>query len=152
MPNHSLGLIYLNQKAVELICYFDSMPYQSSIFLYVIFYHLINELPVVYFTMCVNSSPPGVEYMCQWIRSALVQIMVGCLFGTKPLSKPMLGYCQLDLKEQTSVTLLPKYKNFHSQKLNFVCKKAAILFRGRWVKWSLAKPPLNFNGSYLNLG
>ena len=25
------------------------------------------------------------------------------LFGVKPLSKPMLGYCQLDRQEQTSV-------------------------------------------------
>ena len=44
-----------------------------------------------------NSSPPSAAYMHQWIGSALVQIMA-CrrLFGTKPLSKPVLGYCQLD--------------------------------------------------------
>ena len=35
-------------------------------------------------------------YMRQWIGSALVQIMACRLFGTKQLSKPMLGYCQLD--------------------------------------------------------
>ena len=39
----------------------------------------------------VNSSPPSAQYMCQWIRSLLVQIMACRLFGTKPLSKPMLG-------------------------------------------------------------
>ena len=39
---------------------------------------------------------PCAAYMPQWIRSALVQIMACRLFGTKPLSKPMLGYCQLD--------------------------------------------------------
>ena len=33
-----------------------------------------------------NSSPPSAAYMRQWIRSALVQIMVCRLFGAKPLS------------------------------------------------------------------
>ena len=32
--------------------------------------------------------------MRQWMGSALVQIMTCRLFGAKPLSKPMLGYCQ----------------------------------------------------------
>ena len=41
--------------------------------------------------------------MCQWIGSTLVQIMACRLFGTKPLSKPMLGYCQFDPWEQASV-------------------------------------------------
>ena len=30
-----------------------------------------------------------------WSANNLVQIMSCCLFGAKPLSKPMLGYCQL---------------------------------------------------------
>ena len=45
---------------------------------------------------CVNSSPPGAANMRQWIRSKLFQIMACHLFGAKPLSKPMLGYCQLN--------------------------------------------------------
>ena len=45
----------------------------------------------------INSFPPSAAYMRQWIGWALVQIMACRLFGTKPLSKPMLGYCQLDL-------------------------------------------------------
>ena len=44
----------------------------------------------------VNSSPPSDAYLCQWIVSALVQIVVCRLFGAKPLFKPMLGCCQLD--------------------------------------------------------
>ena len=60
-------------------------------------YHATNII------FCINSSPPSAANMRQWIVSALVQIMACCLFGAKPLSKPMLGYCQLDLKEQTSV-------------------------------------------------
>ena len=51
----------------------------------------------------VNSSTPSATYMHQWIGLALVQIMTSCLFGAKPLPKPMLGSCQLDPKEQTSV-------------------------------------------------
>ena len=51
----------------------------------------------------INSSPPSGVYMRQWIGSALVQIMAWRLFSTKPLSKPVLGYCQLDSKEQTAV-------------------------------------------------
>ena len=42
----------------------------------------------------LNSFTPGAAYMRQWIGSALVQIMACCPFGTKPLSKSMLGYCQ----------------------------------------------------------
>ena len=38
--------------------------------------------------------PPSAAYMHQWIGSTLVQIMAWCLFGAKPLSKPMLSYCQ----------------------------------------------------------
>ena len=33
-------------------------------------------------------------------RANIVQIMACRLFGTKPLSKPIQGYCQLDPKEQ----------------------------------------------------
>ena len=43
-----------------------------------------------------NSSPPSAAYMRQWIGSALIKIMACHLFGAKPLSKPMLGYCQLE--------------------------------------------------------
>ena len=44
----------------------------------------------------INLSPSSAAYMRQWIGSALVQIMACRLFGAKPLSKPMLGCCQLD--------------------------------------------------------
>ena len=46
---------------------------------------------------------PSAAYMRQWIGSALVQIIACHLFGAKPLFEPMLGYCQLDTLEQTSV-------------------------------------------------
>ena len=57
----------------------------------------------VKFIVHVNSSPPSAAYMHQWIGSALVQIMACRLFGAKPLSNPMLGYCQLDRQDQISV-------------------------------------------------
>ena len=42
--------------------------------------------------------------------------MACLLFGAKPLSKPMLGYSQIDPLEQSSVKFWSKYKTFHSQK------------------------------------
>ena len=51
-----------------------------------------NGFQVLY----INSSPPSASYTHQWIGLALLQIMASCLFGTKPLSEPMLGYHQLD--------------------------------------------------------
>ena len=45
----------------------------------------------------INSPPLSAAYMHQWIRSALFQMMACCPFSTKPLHKPMLSYCQLDL-------------------------------------------------------
>ena len=51
------------------------------------------------------------------------------LFSTKPLSKPMLRYCQLDTKE-----ISIKIQNFSDENPpeNIVCEMAAILSRGRW--------------------
>ena len=59
---------------------------------------LINVM-ILHFRKCqsINYSLP----MCQWIWSTLVQIMACRLFGAKPLSKPMILYCQLDPKGQT---------------------------------------------------
>ena len=44
-----------------------------------------------------------------------------CLFGTKPLPKPMLTYCRLDSKEQTSVKFVLKWNTFHSWKYIWKC-------------------------------
>ena len=63
-----------------------------------------------------NSSPPSAAYMCQWIGSTLVQIMACHLFCAKPLSKPMLVYCQLDPYKQISVKFQSKYKSFRWRK------------------------------------
>ena len=70
----------------------------------------------------VNSSPPSAACMRQWIESALVQIMA-C---RGPLCKPMLGNCQLEPWEQTSVKFQSRYKIFDSRNYseNIVCEMA----------------------------
>ena len=44
----------------------------------------------------INWSPLSAAHMRQWTGLALVQIMACRLIGAKPLTKPMLGYFQLD--------------------------------------------------------
>ena len=56
--------------------------------------------------------------MPQWIRSALVQIMACRLFGTKPLSRPMLGYYEMDPWAQTSVKLYIKIQKISLTKMH----------------------------------
>ena len=74
----------------------------------------------------INSPSPSATYKHKWNRPALVQIMNCCLFGTKPLSKQMIGCCQLDKME----------KPFHSQKNASeytICEMAAISSRWRLI-------------------
>ena len=59
---------------------------------------------------------PNDAYMHRWTRPSLVQVMACRLFGTKPLPKPMLTYCQLDPQEQTSFKFQSVFKHFHSGK------------------------------------
>ena len=42
--------------------------------------------------------------------------------GAKPLSKPMLTYCQLDPKEHISMKFNLKFKYFHSRKCVWTCR------------------------------
>ena len=83
----------------------------------------------------VISSPPSAAYMRQSNGSALVQITACRLFGDKPLSKPMLGYCQSDPEDQTSVKFLSKYKTFHSRECIWKSRlrNSGHLVQGRWV-------------------
>ena len=71
------------------------------------------------FHYLTHPTPPGAVYMRQWTGSALVQIMACRLLGTNPLSKPMLGYCQLDPQEQTSVKFQSKYKKWRHQAITW---------------------------------
>ena len=57
---------------------------------------VFKDMLKVHLRIWFNSNPTSVAYMRQWLGSALVQIMACRQFGAKPLSKPMLAYCQLD--------------------------------------------------------
>ena len=83
----------------------------------------------------VNSSPPSAEYMHQWTRSTLVQVMACHLFSAKPLPEPMLTYSQLDPKEQTSVKFELKHTTFHSWKCN---RKCCLWNGGHFVQWGMS--------------
>ena len=83
-----------------------------------------------------NSPLPDVAYMRQWIGLALVQIVACRLFGVKPLSKPIPGYCQLDdLRERTSVEIYKNTKfSFHVNAYqNIVHEMVTIFPWGRLV-------------------
>ena len=56
----------------------------------------------------------------RWTGSALVQIMACRLDSAKPLSEPMLTYCEIDPKEHISMKFYLKFKYFYSRKC--VCK------------------------------
>ena len=58
--------------------------------------------------------------------------MASRLFSAKPLSEPMLGYCELDPKAQNSKGTL-KYKNiiYENASENIVSEMAVILIRAR---------------------
>ena len=51
-----------------------------------------------------------------WSRSTLVEV-IACQASPKPLSEPMLTYCQLDPWEQTSLKFESKHTNFLSKRM-----------------------------------
>ena len=107
---------------------FDCVLHAFSV---VALYSTMSWWQLLYFEMqigdgSINSTPPIAAYMRKWSESALVQIMACRLFSPKPLSKPMLGYYQLDRNKLQW--------NFHQNASeNIVCEMPAILSRGRWV-------------------
>ena len=65
----------------------------------------------------------------------LVQIIACRLFDTRPLSEPMLPYCQSGPRKHISVKCCLKFKSFIQENaLENVCEIAAILFRPQCVK------------------
>ena len=56
-----------------------------------------------------NSSRMNDAYMCQQIMPSLVEIMSCCLYSAKPLSEPMLVYCQVDLQNIFQWNVNQKY-------------------------------------------
>ena len=86
--------------------------------------YLLSGNSTMFSAKLLNLSPHSTAYMRQRIGSVLLQIMASRLFGTKPLSKLMLGYCQFNPKES-------KYKLFiyGNASENTICEMAAILSR-----------------------
>ena len=103
----------------------------------------------LYIDITLNSSHPSFVSIRQWIVSALVQIMACHLFGAKPLSKPMLGYCQWNLRNKLQW-------NFSNTKLfinemaseNIVCQMTVIFSTGRWVNAHLQLNELHLELTY----
>ena len=80
----------------------------------------------------------------RWTGSALDQIMACRLDGTKPLSEPMLTYCQLDPKEHISMKFYLKFKYFHMRKCIWTCdlQNGSHFVQGRWVNPNFSGLPL----------
>ena len=70
----------------------------------------------------IDTNPPSAAYMRRWTGSALIQIMACRLGGAKPLSKPMLTYCQLKPKEHISVKFYLKFGCFYSRNCVWTCR------------------------------
>ena len=77
---------------------------------------------------------PSDAYMRQQTIPSLVQIMACRLFGDKPLSEPMIVYCQMESNGNISMTFYLKFKCFHSRKCIGSC---------RLQKWRLSCLGLN---------
>ena len=138
-PTREYGSITCNVLIIDCF-FFKVVKFHTSLLLFTKLI-LCNRCQIIHIQVpqflsfwSINSSPPGDSYMHQWIKSALVQRMAYRLFCAKPLSKPILGYCQLDPKEQTAVnqnTKLFIHENAHE---NIICKMATILPRGdKWI-------------------
>ena len=84
---------------------------------------------------CRHSLRPNDEYMRQYIIPTLIQIMHWSLFSTKPLSEPMLPWCQLYLTNIFQWYFIWNTKVFVQGDVleNAVCEMAKILFWAQWV-------------------
>ena len=87
----------------------------------------------------INSSPPSAAYMRQWIGWALVQLKACRLFGAKPLSKPMLGYCSDICHSVTwthiQIICLSHYLHHRCEESPLNAKKN-VSTHARSVRWS----------------
>ena len=97
-------------------------------------------------TININSSSHSAAYMRRWIGSALLQIMVCRLFGTKPLSEQTFRYSQelspgpLEYMNKLQWNFNQKWKLFiHGNASEYiVCKMAAIFetfTQWHWIEY-----------------
>ena len=62
-----------------------------------------------------HQSPVDI-FISQWTGSSLVKVMACHLCGAKPLSEPIMTYCQLDPWKLTLVKFQTKYRSFLPRK------------------------------------
>ena len=74
-----------------------------------------------------RTTPPSVAYMRRWTGWALFQIMAFRLDGAKPISEPMLSYCQLDPHQHVLMKFYLKVNYSHSRKCDWTSYRS--------VKW-----------------
>ena len=75
----------------------------------------------------VNSLRLSDAYMHQYNMWTLPQIMACHLFAAKPLSEPVLPYCQLDHKEHISVKFLFKIQTFSFKEIHIKMLSAKVV-------------------------
>ena len=89
--------------------------------------HRISMLLIPIYFVSNQSDSPFLKYIYASLNKTLLVQIMGCrMFGAKPLSEPMLDYCQV--VEQISVKL--ESNTIFSQENaseNVVCKMSAIL-------------------------
>ena len=91
----------------------------------------------IYYTALFNSLRWSFAYMWQYNIATLVQIMAYCLLITKPLSEPMLPYCQFDHWEHISVKFYLKLKKNSFQEMQLKMPSA------KWLPFCLSLKVLN---------
>ena len=94
----SISYLYYDATTMIIKCWGNCRSYQLHSSISWVTYE--NKCTVL---QNFHSFPSCAACIRHWIGSALVKIMTCRGIGAKPLSKSMLGYCQLDSKKQTSV-------------------------------------------------
>ena len=79
---------------------------------------LYVALLILIFKSAINSLRPRNTYLHHQTMLPLVQIMDCRLCGTKPLSEPILPYCQLDPYEQISMNFFIEIQIFSLKKMH----------------------------------
>ena len=102
--------------------------------------------------ICHLASMTKSSYIHQYNIPTLVQIMACRLFSTKPISEPMLAYCQLDPWEQSSVKFLSKFKYFHSRKCVWECLENGGPFVSASMCYSMDQAHIWTNAGILLIG
>ena len=117
----------------------DIFVYMSPHKIYKVYLELLDKV-VAWFDL-FNAYPPCVAYMCQWIGSALVQIMACRLFGTRPLSKPILFFVNWTPRNKFQGNFNQNKKLFIHENAsgNIACDTVGFSSRGRWVNTRAAK-------------